>query len=258
VRRVAPLAVVTDPTMRPAPGRHNSAVLPPDRTGRSDGEPPAVDGQRGAVDVVGVLARQTAAAASSSGAGNLHSPCASEMDDVPVGSRRNHQRDVRTDRAAEHQTRPAVEAMGADGPDRAARPTAARRVGELGGEEFLQETGQRGPATMLVRSSHPPVGPKRANLTGRVAEEAMTCSRSPFPIASRAQLTGGRPLIRRALAAGCVCARSSEAGRSLLRRGRRAAASRVAWSRGRCRAKAPRGRRAQRWRNGDGGATWPS
>ena len=143
VRRVAPLAVVTDPKMRPAPGRHNSAVLPPDRTGRSDGEPPAVDGQRGAVDVVGVLARQTAAAASSSGAGDLHSPCASEMDDVPVGSRRNHQRDVRTDRAAEHQTRPAVEAMGADGPDRAARPTAARRVGELAGEEFLQETGQR-------------------------------------------------------------------------------------------------------------------
>jgi hypothetical protein len=74
----------------------------------------------------------------------------------------------------------------------------------------------------------------------------------------RAQLTGGRPLIRRALAGGCVCARSSEAGRLLLRRGRRAAASRVAWSRGRCRAKAPRGRRAQRWRNGDGGATWPS
>ena len=44
---------------------------------------------------------------------------------------------------AEHQTRPAVEAMGANGPHRAARPTAARRVGELGGEEFLQETGQR-------------------------------------------------------------------------------------------------------------------
>lgn len=44
--------------MRPALVRHNSAVLSPDRTGRSDGEQPAVDGQRGAVDVVGVLARQ--------------------------------------------------------------------------------------------------------------------------------------------------------------------------------------------------------
>jgi hypothetical protein len=44
--------------MRPAPVRHNNAVLPPDRTGRSDGEPPAVDGQRGAVGVVGVLVRQ--------------------------------------------------------------------------------------------------------------------------------------------------------------------------------------------------------
>src|SRR3954470_8531491 len=42
----APVAVVTDLTMRPAPGRHNSAVLPPDRTGRSDGEPPAVDRSR--------------------------------------------------------------------------------------------------------------------------------------------------------------------------------------------------------------------
>src|SRR5205807_1610129 len=52
------LAVVTDPTMRPAPVRHNRAVLPHDRTGRSDGEASAVDGQRGAVDVVGVLARQ--------------------------------------------------------------------------------------------------------------------------------------------------------------------------------------------------------
>jgi hypothetical protein len=51
VRRVAPLAVVTDPKMRPAPGRHNSAVLPPDRTGRSDGEPPAVDGQRRAAEL---------------------------------------------------------------------------------------------------------------------------------------------------------------------------------------------------------------
>src|SRR5947209_10091250 len=34
------LAVVTDPTMGSAPVRHNSAVLLPDRTGRSDGEPP--------------------------------------------------------------------------------------------------------------------------------------------------------------------------------------------------------------------------
>jgi acyl-CoA synthetase (AMP-forming)/AMP-acid ligase II len=42
----APVAVVTDPTMRPAPGRHNSAVIPPDRTRRSDGEPPAVDRSR--------------------------------------------------------------------------------------------------------------------------------------------------------------------------------------------------------------------
>src|SRR3954462_11090450 len=65
------------------------------------------------------------------------------MDDVPVGKRRTHQRDVRTDRAAEHQPRPAVEAMGTDGPRRAARPTAARRVAELSGEEFVQETGQR-------------------------------------------------------------------------------------------------------------------
>src|SRR3954454_2758498 len=38
-RRVALLAVMTDPTMRPAPAHHNSAALPPDRTGRSDGEP---------------------------------------------------------------------------------------------------------------------------------------------------------------------------------------------------------------------------
>src|SRR4051812_20082543 len=65
------------------------------------------------------------------------------MDDAAVGSRRNHQRDVGTDRAAEYQTRPAVEAMGSDGPHGAARPTTVRRVGELGGEEFLQETGQR-------------------------------------------------------------------------------------------------------------------
>jgi predicted NBD/HSP70 family sugar kinase len=44
----APVAVVTDPTMRPAPVRHNNAVLPPDRTGRSDDQPPTVNGQRGA------------------------------------------------------------------------------------------------------------------------------------------------------------------------------------------------------------------
>jgi hypothetical protein len=35
---VAPLTAVTDPTMGPAPGRDNSAMPPPDRTGRSDGE----------------------------------------------------------------------------------------------------------------------------------------------------------------------------------------------------------------------------
>src|SRR3954467_5939225 len=76
-------------------------------------------------------------------AGNLHPPCAGEMDDAAVGSRRDHQRDVRTDRAAEYQTRPAVEAMGSDGPHGVARPTAVRRVGELGGEELLEETRQR-------------------------------------------------------------------------------------------------------------------
>jgi hypothetical protein len=43
--------------MRLALVRHNNAVLPPDRTGRSDGGPSPVDGQLGAVDVVGVQTR---------------------------------------------------------------------------------------------------------------------------------------------------------------------------------------------------------
>src|SRR3954447_7040410 len=101
--------------MRPPLVRFNSAVLAPDRTGRSD----------------------------SPGAGHLHSPCAGEMDDAVVATRRNHQRDLITDWAAEHQPGPPVEAMRADGAHGAARPAAVWHVGELAAEEFLQETGQR-------------------------------------------------------------------------------------------------------------------
>src|SRR3954447_22319328 len=62
-------------------------------------------------------------------AGNLHPPCAGDMDDAAVGSRRDHQRDARTEGAGEYRARPAVEAMGSDGPNGVARPTAVRCVG---------------------------------------------------------------------------------------------------------------------------------
>src|SRR2546423_13729730 len=48
---------MTDPTMRAKWVRHNSPVRLADRARRSDGTPPAVNVQRGGVDVVRLIAR---------------------------------------------------------------------------------------------------------------------------------------------------------------------------------------------------------
>src|SRR4051812_495552 len=73
-------------------------------------------------------------------------------------------------------------------------PVTMTTTAELGGEEFLQRPASAFPsshnACSFVSSS---CGAEASNRTGR-CEEAMTCSRSPFPIASRAQLTESAPL----------------------------------------------------------------
>ena len=65
---------------------------------------------------------------------------------------------------------------------------------ELGGEEFLQRPASAFPsshnACSFVASS---CGAEASKSHGSRCEEGMTCSRSPFPIASRAQLTERAP-----------------------------------------------------------------